>query len=572
MNLRLCLTDGETLKEKTIFSFSLMFLVILGVVSFLMATYGPSSSWKFLLAFFPLFVILFGVAALRQSALRMSIIGLVIVIVLAVFQFGTPIDVALGASAYGFVKSFGISVSVVMTMLMIFIMKEAGALKTVSQVIQRQVEGEEMRALYIGIGFGSLLSSLGVVTPALFPPLLITMGFSPVASIAIAVLGYNATTSFSLLSLPITLPAAIGGFNPIELAFKVSLFLPLVSVGFAFALLWIIGGRQSVRKGAVPALICGLTLAFACLGVLALDYFSGVQYIPLEIVGVVAGLCAIISLLVYQRFRIPTTKIIKSKDHPSPSQALRAFSPWIILGVLATVVNIPQIKNWLDGIFGRQPVLIFANMSVELNVEAQIYTWIFVAIIASLATLRPTMKQLRNATNAWLKRFIGPFLTYSLYFCIAYVMSYSAMQIVNGSLAQSPSYNQLNMNVILGSTLAAVFGVGYIFVAASLGLFGAIVGGSETSSNVLFLNIQKRAVQDIGYNPSGPSFMTIYGSHAVAGGIASAVTPAKINNAAVTIDEPRTTESLIMRKHLVVAITLTVATGILTGILVSLGI
>jgi lactate permease len=128
------------------------------------------------------------------------------------------------------------------------------------------------------------------------------------------------------------------------------------------------------------------------------------------------------------------------------------------------------------------------------------------------------------------------------------------------------------MNVILGSTLAAVFGSGYIFVAASLGLFGAIVGGSETSSNVLFLNIQKTAAQDLGYGPSGPGFMTIYASHAVAGGIASAVTPAKINNAVVTIDEPRTTESLIMRKHLVVAITLTVATGILTGIFVGLGI
>jgi lactate permease len=66
--------------------------------------------------------------------------------------------------------------------------------------------------------------------------------------------------------------------------------------------------------------------------------------------------------------------------------------------------------------------------------------------------------------------------------------------------------------------------------------------------------------------------MTIYGSHAVAGGVASAVTPAKINNAVVTIDESKATESLIMRKHLIVAILLTIATGILTGILVSLGI
>jgi lactate permease len=126
------------------------------------------------------------------------------------------------------------------------------------------------------------------------------------------------------------------------------------------------------------------------------------------------------------------------------------------------------------------------------------------------------------------------------------------------------------MNVVLGSTLAAIFGAGYIFVAASLGLFGAVVGGSETSSNVLFLKIQRTAAQDVGL--TDPQFMTVYGSHAVAGGIASAITPAKINNAVVTIDESHDTESLIMRKHLVIAILLTIATGILTGVFIKLGI
>jgi hypothetical protein len=59
-----------TLKEKNVFAISLAFLLILGVVSLLMSWYDPSSSWKFLLAFFPLFDILVGVAALRQSGLN----------------------------------------------------------------------------------------------------------------------------------------------------------------------------------------------------------------------------------------------------------------------------------------------------------------------------------------------------------------------------------------------------------------------------------------------------------------------------------------------------------------------
>jgi lactate permease len=161
-------------------------------------------------------------------------------------------------------------------------------------------------------------------------------------------------------------------------------------------------------------------------------------------------------------------------------------------------------------------------------------------------------------------------LTYSLYFSISFVMAFSAMQIANGVLnTNPPGFNQFNMNVILGTTLASLFGAGYVFVAASLGLFGAIVAGSETSSNVLFYSIQKTATHNLGLDSE---FMTVYGSHAVAGGVASAVTPAKINNAVVTIDESHETESLMMRKNLVIALTLTIATGILTGMLVSLGI
>lgn len=558
------------MKEKTVPVLSLAVLIILGFVALVMAWYGQSVSWRFLLAFYPLLVILFGVAFLRQSGLTMAFVGLLIAVVLAVFQFGTPLEVALGASVYGFVKSFGISISVAATMLMIFLMREAGALGTVSKVIKRQVTGNEIQALYIGIGFGSFLTSLGVVTPALFPPLLVAMGFSPLSAVAIAVLGYNASTSFALLSIPITLPAQIGGFSPVEFAFKISLFLPVVSVGFAFAILWLVGGKQSMRKGAVPAIISGLVLAFACLGTVSLDYLTGVEYVPLRVVGIIAGLCAMISLFLYQKLRLPIIGKKENTDYLARREVFRAFSPWIILTLLAAVISVPQVGTWLSSLLGGfEKIVIFADQSIDLDILSQIYTWIFVSILVSIFTLKTTGRQVKNAFGFWLRRFLGPFFTFSVYFSISFVMAFSAMIIENGALKTSILFNELNMNVILGATLASVFGAGYIFVAAYLGLFGAIVGGSEASSNVLFLNIQRTATTQLGLEKN---FMTVYGSHAVAGGIASAVTPAKINNAVVTIDESQEMESLIMRKHLVVALLLTVVTGILAGVFVNMGV
>jgi len=95
------------------------------------------------------------------------------------------------------------------------------------------------------------------------------------------------------------------------------------------------------------------------------------------------------------------------------------------------------------------------------------------------------------------------------------------------------------------------------------------VGGSETTSNVLFYKIQKTAANKIML--SATQFTTLYDGHAVEGGVASSVTPSKINNAVATVAAGKEVESIIMRKHLVVAILLTLVTYLLGGLFISLG-
>src|SRR4030065_2369939 len=91
------------------------------------------------------------------------------------------------------------------------------------------------------------------------------------------------------------------GINPFEFAFKIALFLPIISTGIAFAILWVIGGKESMRKGAIPATICGVVPAVACLATTSLDYFTGIEDIPLRGVGVVGGVCAMLALFIYSR-------------------------------------------------------------------------------------------------------------------------------------------------------------------------------------------------------------------------------------------------------------------------------
>ena len=537
--------------EKRVRDASLAVLAVLGVLAVVSAYTATGTTAKFLLAFYPLLVVLIGVAFLRQGSLNMSFIGWGLAVVLAVSNFGnTPLD-AGASTLVGFLKSFGIAFTVAATMLLIYIMQEAGALKTISAVIKKQVAGNEVQALYIGVGFGSFLSALGVVTPALFPPLLTAMGFSQLAAISVAVLGYDPTTSFSLLSIPITLPSQLFGLNAIALAFKIAVYLPAISTGFAFAILWLVGGKKSMKKGLVPGLICGLALAGACLLSAGVDYMLGFELIPIRIIGVIAGLFTMLSLTVYDRLTRGRSGDIVSGENVERGEVWRSFSPLVILTILATVVSLPAIGDYLSKAPGAAEVIAVGSQRVDLDILSQIYTWIFIATAMSLATLKPTRDQLRKGVTIWLKRTPAPVLTIMVYFGVSFVMSGSTM------------------NQVLGDTLALVFGGAYIYVSSSLGFLGAIVGGSETTSNVLFYKIQKTAADTIGLSPT--QFMTLYGGHAVGGGVASSVTPSKINNAVATVAAGKEIESIIMRRHLVIALLLTAVTCLLTGFLVSLG-
>jgi len=561
-------------------------------------------NWKFSLAILPLVIVLVGMLAFKQSGSTMAVVGWVLAVLLAVLAFHTDWRVAMLASVEGILKSLGIGLAVLATMYLIFYMKEDGLLATVSASLKRIARDKEDQALFIGIGFGAMATSLGLVTPSLFPPLMMAMGFSPFSAVVISVLGYNASTSFALLSLPITLPADYSSdllngaysFSSISFAYKICLYLPVVSVLISFAMLYVIGGMRSVKRGAVQALLVGLVVAFTCLGLVGYENATGRTIVPIRIVGVVAGLLSMFVLYAYMVLKRRrkgraahaegdgVADVTPSKEGPMGLRAiLRGYSPLIIVTVLAAIVGMQSIGNKLKAIpDGLEQVRLFSNPwagkvappgFVDLDVLNQIYTWIFVAIVITIVLLRPKRDVLAKTNKVWFKRIWSPFIAYSVYFAIAYVMARSAMTLGgdSGWLLEKaqPWYNGYNMNGVLAAGLAAAFGAGYLWIASSLGLFGAIVGGSETSSNVLFMRIQYTTAHKVGLSDS--EFLTMFGGHAAAGGVASAITPSKINNAVATIGEGPALEADVMRKLIVVTLAITVIINLLTGLFIMLG-
>jgi len=525
----------------------------------------------FFVAVLPILIVLIGMLVFNRSGTFVSILGWLFCIVVAVYYFKTPFSVAMGATLMGIIKALGISLAVIFTMFLIFLMNETKALSKIIDYIKGITSNKEEQTLFLGMGFGSLSTALGMVTPAMFPPIFRLLGFSPVAAIAISILCYDPLTSFALFSIPITLPAKVAmsfGIKPPgidslssfiwDYTFKITAFLPFISMLFAFIMLYTVGGAKALKKHFFAAMLSGLVLSLTAL------FLAWSRIAPVEIIGILSGLATMFFVYFYYKNGSNATKnqTFFQKD------LIRASSPFILLILLSFVVNMHAVRLYLSNLLNHYEVItVFADKKEDLNILSSVWFLIMVVSILSIFILKPTANQLNNVVKLWLKRILGPFLAYSLFFGVAYVMAWSGMDVVDGKLLPATNFIHNNMDIIIAQSFAHSFGSFYPLVAPFLGLIGAFVGGSATASNVLFAKIQWEAtISTVGVN----SFMWIYAAHAVGGGIASAITPSKITNAAATIGVGGKEEAQFIKATILPVLFMCLLVGILSMIFIYL--
>ncbi|MCD1294960.1 L-lactate permease [Methanocella sp. CWC-04] len=523
----------------------------------------------FTLAVLPILIIFIGLVFLKKSGTLMGVIGWIATLVIAIIFFNTSPEIAAYASINGFLSSLGISLMVLFTILQVTMMDLTGAIKRITEFIKSIAAERYEQIMILNIGLGSFLVSIGATPVTMLPPIMLALGFSPLAAVALPCLGYDPLTSFSLLAIPITLPAQVFGMDVGSLSKNIAIFLPLVSTGFAMGMLWIADGIEGVKKGFVPALIAGGTLGLSCIAFVNLLPVSAIG-----LVGVFSGLTTIAVLFLirviqgkpifYKTKVAPRANVLA--DGPAPMPLWKAAFPWILLVMFCIVICIPDISAFLHGLLGdSQKIHIVANKYVDLKILNQAYFWVLISTVLSAPFLIRSKEEANKIVRLWLKRAWSPTLAAAVFFAIAYVMDWSAQSVVDGILTFAPGAADFNMNAVIGLTFALFFGAAaFPAISPLLGLFGSFVSGSETSSNVMFYGILKKSTDVLDLD-----FMNVYSAHAVSGGIASAIAPAKIINAAAVIDKLGI-EGEVIQKSAVIAILLTIVTGAVLLILLAL--
>jgi len=507
---------------------------------------------------------------LHKAADVTGVVVWFVTIVIAILAFQTDITIAFTASLAGIVKSFPISLMVATSILMMTFMQETGALQRLIVFFKTLGGGSRpMQILMISFGLGLFLVGIGATPVSMLPPVMLALGFSPMVAVALPSIGYDPLTTFALLGVPAVVftgeYSAWGATISLQEAGTVfAWFMPVVSLGIAISMLWIAGGRKLLlnREGLVLATICGLTaglMAIVCNFLLPLTTLTNVF----------AGAVVLVVLFVYNRIRgkaIIDRKTLDDKDLAVESgmSLSRASIPWVVLVILSLVTNmIPQVFQFLfvDLAFpisiGTYPV------PINTRVLWQAYTLMLIATVVSIPFLKTDRAVLKRTLTGFRKRAPRPVLAAAIFFAMAEVMNFSGWVIDSTGTWLNPTnlangLDPSNNMIFLLASMTAGLGIIYPVLAPFLGLLAGFISGSETSAIAMFTKYHVETSTIIGANA-----VIVSASNGIGGGLASVLSPAKIQNAAAVIDKIGI-EGQVIRYGLVVALLMTYATAILT--------
>ena len=505
-----------------------------------------------LLALSPIILILLLLTLRRTAADVAGIIGWIASLAVACLYFATPLGVALRASLGGIAASLPIALVVATSILQVTIMQETGALARVVALIKTVSPRDRVvQIMIINVGFGTVLTALGAVPVSVLPPIMLALGYSSFAAIALPAIGYDALCTYSLLGIPAVVFANFVGRPVAEVGGLFARYMPVISTCIALGMLWIVGRWALVWKGLVPALLAGATAGFTAIAMNALGMIT--------LTGVAAGLAVILVMLAYLKIARQPLRDRAALGDADLAAVKRmplwiALSPWLLLTLFALLVNAPFLP-FLDLTFQKwaMPLEIVPGAPEKLRVFWQAYFWILVSTALALPFLKPTRAQMRTSGHKWLNRAPRPVFAAAIFFAIAYVINHSGKG-VDWMLAD-PARNMVHVVAVAS---AAAFGRLYPFIAPFLGLLGGFISGSETSSIAMLTALHLTTAQKI-----GAAALLVAAASGIGGGLASVISPAKLQNASASIDRIGE-EAVVIRTTFVISLVITAVCGLMT--------
>jgi lactate permease len=431
-----------------------------------------------------------------------ALAGLGVAGAIAIVVYGMPVPLALTSAAYG--AAFGLFPIgwIILNAIFVYSLSvETGQFA----VLQRQVAGlsadRRIQALLIAFSFGAFIEgAAGFGAPiAISGALLIGLGFRPLEAAKLALIGNTAPVAYGALGTPLITLARITDLDLQALSAMVGRQLPVFSVIVPFWLVWAQVGTRGMM-GVWPAcLVTGVSFG--------VTQFLVSNYHGPWLVDIVSAIVSMGSLVLLMKVWQPhdgaaRSAVARGPDEGPPvgdSSPAKAWLPWILLSVFVFAWGLPAVKGRLDGFFSagfpvpwlHNAVLRVPPVAPAPEPEAAIFAFnalsatgtalLFTGIVAGFALgLGPG--RILAVYGHTLARVRVSLLTIALMLALGFTTRYSG--------------TDTTMGLAMAST-----GVLFPFFSPMIGWLGVALTGSDTSSNVLFGNLQKVTAEQLGLSP-----------------------------------------------------------------------
>ncbi len=528
--------------------------------------YNPFASMAIstTLAALPVVVMLVGLGFLHLKAHLAAGAGLVAALVVAVFAYGMPAELAGKAAMLGGLTGLLPIGWIVLNIIFLHqLADKSGACKVQEDSIANITQDRRLQLLLIAFSYGAFFEgAAGFGTPvAVTAAILIGLGFSPLAASGLSLIANTAPVAYGALGTPIITMAKVHGYDLMALSAMVGRILPLFSLLVPFWLIWTFAGRKAMLEIWPAILVSGLSFA--------IPQFLVSNYIGPELVDVIASISSMVCLILFLQVWKPKTiwtstslgrreerlaarspatgptdavrgiglapfavagagaplsaRQVESTAHigrgspaagagPTGTPAVKTFTrhprdvvirawlPWLILSVFVFAWGLPPVKNALNGIFAPSFPIAGLNNAIEKMPPV---------------VLKPTKEGAAYTFNILSATGTGILLSAIIG---GLFMKYNPVRLLQeyGRTIWKVRYSLLTIVLMLGlgtltrysgldTTLGLAFantGVFYPFFGTLMGWLGVALTGSDTASNVLFGGMQRVAADQLGLSPN----------------------------------------------------------------------
>jgi lactate permease len=433
-----------------------------------------------------------------------ALAGLLVAGVVAIFVYQMPAPLALASAGYG--AAFGLFPIGWIILNAIFIYRlsvETGQFA----VLQHQIAGvsgdRRIQALLIAFGFGAFIEgAAGFGAPiAISGALMIGLGFRPLEAAKLALIGNTAPVAYGALGTPLITLARITDLDLHDLSAMVGRQLPFFSLLVPFWLIWAQVGWRGMVAVWPACLMAG--------GSFALTQFLVSNFHGPWLVDIIGAFASMSSLVLLMKFWKPadTSAAPEPRDLPanpvneipSTGSPTKAWLPWILLSVFVFCWGLPVVKDFLNALFApainvpwlHQAVLRVPPVAPHPEPEKAVFIFNFLSSTGTALLLAGILAGVCLGLNP---RRILVIYGHTLWRVRVSLLTIALML----ALGFTTRYSGTDTTMGLAMTATGWF---FPFFSPMIGWLGVALTGSDTSSNVLFGNLQKVTAEQLGLSP-----------------------------------------------------------------------